>query len=292
MTTLPAPPTSKRQLPTGHYKFRHALGSEWIKFRTVRSTMWCLGTFSLIMIGFSALFCAVTVSQWGKRPEEALTFDPVTASLAGVTMGSLAIGVLGVLVVSSEYGTGSIKATFAAIPHRTTVLLAKAVVLSISVFIVAAISELIAFFLGQTILRSASGSQPIVINGVHLPAKPPTVTLSGPGVMTALVATALFLTLLSLLTLGLGFLIRHTAGAISAFVGLLFPLFLLVVLLPATFKDRLEKFLPLQIQQTVVASKPIVSATSLSIWAGVLAMAVYAVVALAIGAVLLTRRDA
>ena len=94
------------------------------------------------------------------------------------------------------------------------------------------------------------------------------------------------------MTLGLGILIRHTAGAISAFVGVLFPLFLIVALLPTTFKDHLQKFLPLEIQQTVVVSKPVVSATSMSMWHGVIAMALYAVVLVGAGIFFAVRRDA
>jgi ABC-2 type transport system permease protein len=110
--------------------------------------------------------------------------------------------------------------------------------------------------------------------------------------MSALGATVSYLVCLALLTAGLGFLIRHTAGAISAFVGILFPLFLLVVLLPAAFKDRLEKFLPLQIQQSVVASKPLQGTPVLSTWHGIMMMVIYAAVLLGVGAVLLERRDA
>jgi len=205
--------------------------------------MWCLGTFFLLMVGFSALFCAITANQWGKHVEEIVNFDPVTASLAGVTMGSLAIGVLGVLMVTAEYGNGSIRATFSAVPKRTQVLIAKVIVLALSVTVVTVVAEILAFFIGQALLGSAKGTgQSLSIGGIPVPDHPPTVGLSDPGVLSALITTALYLVALSLVTAGLGFLIRHTAGAISAFVGILFPLFLLVILLPAAYKDRLEKF--------------------------------------------------
>ena len=289
MTTSTSTPTATLPKAT----FRHVLRSEWIKFTSVRSTMWCLGTFFLLMVGFSALFCAITANQWGKHVEDIINFDPVTASLAGVTMGSLAIGVLGVLMVTAEYGNGSIRATFSAVPKRTQVLIAKVIVLALSVTAVTVVAEILAFFIGQALLGSAKGTgQSLTIGTITVPDHPPTVGLSDPGVLSALITTALYLVALSLVTAGLGFLIRHTAGAISAFVGILFPLFLLVILLPAAFKDRLEKFLPLQIQQTVVASKPLVGTSALSPWHGVLAMAIYAVILLGVGAVLLERRDA
>ncbi len=273
--------------------FGNVLHSEWIKFRSVRSTLWCLGTFFSLMVGFSALFCAITANQWGKHAEEVINFDPVTASLAGVTMGSLAIGVLGVLMVTAEYGNGSIRATFSAVPKRSQVLLAKVIILSLSVAAVTVVAEVIAFFLGQALLDSAKGTgQPIVIGPFTIPDSPPSVGWHDPGVLSALGATALYLVCLALITAGLGFLIRHTAGAISAFVGILFPLFLLVILLPAVVKDRFEKFLPLQIQQTVVASKPLAGTSVLTSWQGVAAMAVYGVILLGVGALLLERRDA
>ncbi len=277
--------------PKAH--FGNVLRSEWIKFTSVRSTMWCLGTFFLLMVGFSALFCAITVNQWAKHLEEVINFDPVTASLAGVTMGSLAIGVLGVLMVTAEYGSGSIRSTFAAVPRRSQVLIAKVLVLAASVGVVAVVAEVIAFFLGQAILGSSKGHGHFITLGpVTVADHPPSVSLSDPGVVSALGATVSYLVCLALLTAGLGFLIRHTAGAISAFVGILFPLFLLVVLLPAAFRDRLEKFLPLQIQQSVVASKPLQGTPVLSTWHGIVVMALYAAVLLGVGAVLLERRDA
>ena len=295
MTTnlLPPPPApSARTIPAGSYSLLDAIKAEWMKFRTVRSSLWCLGIFTIIMVGFSALFCAVTVNQWGKHPEDVFGFDPLTASLAGVTMGSLAIGVLGVMVVSAEYSTGSIRATFAAIPHRSTVMLAKVLVLATVLFITAAVAELIAFFLGQAILSTGHAATLIgQFPATHI-GKPPTVSLGSHGVLAGLLATDCYLTTLAIVTLGLGILIRHTAGASSAFVGVLFPLFLIVALLPTTFKDHLQKFLPLEIQQTVVVSKPVVSATSMSMWHGVIAMALYAVVLVGAGIFFAVRRDA
>jgi ABC-type transport system involved in multi-copper enzyme maturation permease subunit len=287
--------TQKSTNTTNTARFSNVVRSEWIKFRSVRSTLWCLGIFSTLMVGFSALVCGITASQWGKHAEDVLNFDPVTASLAGVTMGSLAIGVLGVLMVTSEYGTGSIRATLAAVPRRGQVLGAKALVLALSVTVVTAVSEVTSFFVGQSLLKTATTkASSLVIGGTtyNIPARPPTASLTGHGVIAALVATLLYIVALSLLTAGLGFLIRHTAGAISAFVGILFPLYLLIVLLPSGFKDRVEKFLPLQIQQTVVASKPLVGTSALTNWQGIAVMGIYAAVLLGAGLFLLERRDA
>ena len=132
-----------------------------------------------------------------------LGFDPTRASLAGVFLAQMAIGVLAVLVVSAEYSTGTIRATFSAAPRRLWVLTAKAIVFSVVAFAVVEAVSFAAFFVGQAILSG----------------KAPTASLSGPGVLRAVVSAGLYVLVLGLIALGLATIIRHTAASISTFVG-------------------------------------------------------------------------
>ena len=143
----------------------------------------------------------------------------------------LAIGVLGVLIVSAEYSTGTIRATFAAVPRRPMVLVAKVALFAVVAFVVGEIVSFVAFLLGQHILSG----------------KTPTASLSDPTVLRAVISAGLYLTALGLLALGLATIIRHTAAAISAFVGLLFILPIIADVLPSSFSNDVDRFLPADI---------------------------------------------
>lgn len=290
--TLPPPPATSPSLSStpGHYGFVDAVRAEWVKFRTVRSSLWCLGVFELLMVGFAVIASWATVATWGRHPDAALNFDPFSYAMAGVTMATLAIGVLGVMVVSAEYSTGSIRSTFAAVPRRGLVIAAKATVLGTVTAAATVVGEVIAFLVSQAIL--ATGHAATTPFGTQLP-KPSTEALTSAGVAGGLVRTACYVVLLTMLCLGLGTIIRHTAGAISAFVGVLFPLFIVIALLPSDWKDKVQKFLPLEIQQTVTISKPSVRTTeAMSATSGLVAMAIYAAIAIGVGTILTLRRDA
>jgi ABC-type transport system involved in multi-copper enzyme maturation permease subunit len=271
----PAPPA----VPPGHYTMAGALRSEWAKLRSVRSTTWSLVATAVLTIAIGILATGTEAGRWAHTgPGDRLAFDPTSLSLAGFLFGQLAIGVLGVLVVSAEYSTGTIRATFGAIPNRTLVLAAKVAVFSGVAFVIGEILAFASFFIGQAIL---SGSAP-------------TATLSQPGVLRAVVGGGLFLTVLGLFALGLGAIIRHSAGAITAFVGIFFVIPLIVEALPSTIKNAVGKYLPDNIGSTMTTVKQgfRTDVPTFSPWVSFGLLCAYAAVALIIGGILLTRRDA
>jgi len=149
VTTAPTPTT----VPAGHYGPAGALRAEWTKFRSVRSTTWSLLATVVLTLGIGILATSVEAARWNQLSlVDRLTFDPVRLSLTGLLFSQLSIGVLGVLVVSAEYGTGTIRATLAAIPNRPMVLAAKAVVFGLVALVVSEVIAFSAFFIGQAIL--------------------------------------------------------------------------------------------------------------------------------------------
>jgi hypothetical protein len=254
-----------------------ALRSEWIKLRTVRSTIWTLLVTVVLGIGFSVLsvLAAKSRSSGGGPGGGFVVVDPTRRSLSGVIFAQLAIGVLGVLVMSAEYSSGTIRATFSAIPRRLVVLAAKTAVFGFVAIVVSEIVTFVAFFIGQAIFSSSSL---------------PHATLGQPGVLRAVAGGGLYLTLLALFALGLATIIRHTAGSISAFVGLLLIVPLLLNALPTNYQNDIGRFLPINIGVNVVSIAP--QANSFSPWVGLLVLAAYAVGTLVIGGALLVRRDA
>ncbi len=277
MAELAASPTlaTAGMLRDGHYELPDLIRSEWTKLRTVRSTMWTLAVTVVVGLGVSALATAVTRAHWATMtPLSRATFDPIWASLAGTLFGQLAIGVLGVLVMSAEYGTGTIRATFSAAPRRPLVLLAKVIVFGSIALVVGEVTSFASFLLGQALLTSPA---------THA-------TLSSPGALRAVAGTGLFLCVIGLFALGVATLVRHTAGGISAFVGVLLVLPIIVSALPQSMTDDVQRFLPLTIGHELARARP--DPNAFAPWTGLLVLVGYAVAILAAGSVLLVRRDA
>jgi ABC-type transport system involved in multi-copper enzyme maturation permease subunit len=251
------------------------LASELTKLRTVRSTLWTIGLTIVLGIGLGAVATAATAARWDRMSViSRLTFDPTRTSLTGILLAQLAIGILGVLVVSAEYGTGTIRATFSAAPRRPLVLLAKTAVFGLVALVVGEIVSFAAFFVGQAIL---SGSAP------HA-------SLGGPDVARAVVGGGLYLAVLGLLALGLASVVRHTAGAISVFVGILLILPLIVAALPSSIGGPIGRYLPANIGVAMVSITP--DSGSFSAWPALGVLCGYAALALVLGGFLLTKRDA
>jgi hypothetical protein len=243
--------------------------------RTVRSTMWTLGVTILLGIGVSALATAETRSHWlTMSPGDQQSFDPISTSLIGVFIAQFAIGILGVLVVSAEYGTGTIRATFSAAPRRPLVLGAKTLVFGGVALVVAELVSFLAFFLGQALLSS--------------PAKH--ATISSPGALRAVVGSGLYICVLGLFALGLASIIRHSAGAISSFVATLLVLPLIVQALPSSIEFDVRPYLPDRIGADMISNSGFPGA--FSPWIGLLVLCGYAAAALVIGGVMMVRRDA
>lgn len=261
-----------------HYGFRHAVRMEWIKLRSLRSTFW---TLIVTVIGTVGIGVAVLGSYQAKHFEEMSerqrdAFDSTNMAFAGTIIAMLAMGVLGVLAMTGEYSSGMIRATLAAIPRRPMVLLAKAAVFGGLALAVGEAVVLANFLASQAVLTKAA----------------PHASLGDPAVLRAVLLTGAFLALLGLVGLGLGAIIRHTAGAITTFVGGLFVAPMIILSAGGeTVRNTVGKFVPMFIDENSVgAVKPVEHA--LSAWAGLGMMCLYVAVLLAAGAVLLRRRDA
>lgn len=271
-TTATAPSWSQ---PTYANVFRAVVRSEWTKMRSVRSTMWTLLVAVAGAIGFGAIVAASQVNSWDKLSAvERLRFDPTSYSLSGLFLAQMAVGVLGVLLITSEYATGQIRATLGATPQRLTVLATKAVTFAAVVLSVGLVISFSAFTIGQAIF-SAKGIG---------------ASLAGSGVLRAVIGGSLYLAGVGVLGLGLGTIIRRTAGAIAALVGVLLVVPLVGTFLPAAWNQSVTKYFPAQAGTAVFRVVP--DASSLSPWVGFAVLVGYAAVALAVGALLLARRDA
>lgn len=249
--------------------------SEWTKLRSLRSTIFSMLAAVVFIVGLSILVPSVTVAHWPPHdPGEAAAFDPTSRSLAGIFLAQLAIGVLGVLLITGEYATGMIRATLAAVPSRLPVLWAKAAVFAIVTLVLTLPSVLGAFLIGQSILKAK-----------HLQTG-----LGDPGVLRAVLGAALYLTVIGLLGLGLGALLRNTAGGISALFGVLFVLPIIVRFLPASWADPIDKYLPSTAGEAIthVHTAP----GALAPWTGFGLFCGYAAFILALAAIRLRRRDA
>ncbi|MGH8889458.1 MAG: ABC transporter permease [Acidothermaceae bacterium] len=249
--------------------------SEWVKFRSLRSTVYSLITAVVFIVGFGILISALRANDIKHLGTASLgNFDAAAVSLRGLFVAPLAVGVLGVLIVTGEYGTGMIRASLAAAPRRLPVLWAKLTVFVAVVFVIGAVSSFLAFTFGQAFLSSA-----------HVG-----IGIGSPGAARAVFGGAIYLTLVGVLAVGLGFLLRNTGGALAALFGLLLVLPVLAQALPMSWYNHVFKFLPTPAGTQIMTT--VHDPSSLSPWPGVGVFAVYAVAAVLAGAFVLRRRDA
>lgn len=267
--------TTTAPMPGARVTQARVLASEWVKFRSLRSSYVALAATMVALIGFGIMISAVTANRWTRmHVAEQARFDPTVTSLRGLYLAQLIVGVLGVLVVSGEYGTGMIRASLSAAPRRLPVLWAKLAVFAVVTFVVTTIGAFAAFFAGQAMLSAQ-----------HIQT-----TLGAPGVLRAVLGTSLYLTVIGMLGVALGWLLRHTAGAIATLFGLVLILPVLVSALPDSWSSTIEPYLPSTAGQalTTVRADP----ASLAPWTGFAVFCAYLVVAVVAAAVLLRRRDA
>ena len=252
------------------------LRSEWTKLRTLRSTRWSLLAAFIAMAGLGPLIAAVQMSRWSHlHLHERLTYDSVNTGVGGWHLAQLAIAVLGVLVITGEYTTGMIRSSLMAVPRRLPVLWAKLLVFALVTFVLMLIASLISFLAVQSIVTQHHVQH----------------SLSSPGALRTVIGAALFLTVLSALCLGLGTILRNTAGGIAAFVGLLFVLPGISAILPSSVNDSISPYLPLN-AGTTVASHSFDNSHHLAVWGGFALFCGYAAVAILGAALTITRRDA
>ncbi|HEX3824904.1 MAG TPA: ABC transporter permease [Mycobacteriales bacterium] len=263
------------------------INSEWIKFRSLRSSWIAFAAALVAAIGLGILFSAVRAHNFGNIqhatgpngqsiPASVIRqgFDPTLVSLRGLFLAQLAVGVLGVLMITGEYGTGMIRATLTSVPTRRPVLFAKCIVFGLFTFVISTAASLIAFLGGQAALHSDDLG----------------VSLSSPGALRAVIGGGLFLMIVGLLGLGCGFAIRNTGGAIATLFGLILVLPLLAQAFPQSWQNHLDQYLPLSAGSQLITTYH--ESGDLHPLSGGLVFAAYAVVSLVIGAIVLARRDA
>ena len=253
------------------YGFRTAARMEWHKLRTVRSTWWIVAIFAFSLAGLALL--ALGHEGYARMSAaDRASFDPVHDTFIGLVLGQLLLGTLGVLAITTEFSSGMIRATFAAVPRRSLVLAAKAAVLGAVALAAGEIFAFAAFAAGQAALQAPA----------------PHATLGQPGVLRAVLLAGAYPALIALIGLGIGALVRHTAGAICALAGLLFVLPL--VFISPSLQNTAQNFLPHAMANSMTAVKPLAHALPPALLFALLCG--YAVAALAAGAWALTRRDA
>jgi ABC-2 type transport system permease protein len=283
--TAASPTTSVGASPlpaAGHHAgFAGLLRAEWTKIRSVRSTFLTLILFVVLTVGLTAGLTALTVANWNNtRPGSSdghvqIVLDPTAFVLGtGIFLGQLTICVLGVLIITTEYSSGVIRASLLAVPKRLPMLAAKVVVFAVLLLVLAEAVAFGSFFVGALLLHSKVA-----------------VSLGDPGVTRAVVGAGLYLTVLGLFALAIGALIRHTAGAIAAVIGIVLVLPILSGLLPGNWGAHIDAYLPEQSGSLVYGAHPRLGAL-LSPWEGFGVFCLWTAVLLTAAAWLLRHRDA
>ena len=256
------------------------LRSELTKIRSVRSTYWTMILLVLAGVGWAIADCAGEAAHWAQTaPLDKANFDATQSSVVGLALiGQLVIVMLGAIVMTSEYGTGMMRTSLSVMPRRGVLFCAKAAVLTAVMLVISLVTSFASFFIGQYLLRSTHE----------------TATLAQPGVLTAVLLTACFVTVSGLLAYALGAILRSTAGAISAAFALLFLLPQLARALPSTWYADMVRWLPGGVVVSTITATKAASAVPhmFSAWGEFAVLGGYAAVLLIIGALLFSRRDA
>ena len=278
MTAAPATATGPGPALDGRAGFGNVISSEWMKIRTVRSTFWTLITLFAGSAAITLLICLAAANSYAQdlasgKPDSA---DIVLVGLAFV--GQIAAYVLGVMTISAEYSTGAIRTTLTAMPRRSEILVAKAILLAVMVFVIGLATAFLCFYLGN----------------IPLKAKDVGVDMSYPGATRAIFGSALYLAGLSVFGLAMGFLLRHTAGAITIGLALIFIIGNLVQLIPGSFGRWLYKVMPGNAASAVTrfgvqTRNP---DKTFAPWTGFTVFLIEVAVLLIVGAILFEKRDA
>ncbi|MFJ4563459.1 ABC transporter permease [Streptomyces caelestis] len=243
------------------------LRSEWHKFRTLRST-W------ITLIATSALTAAMGAglgAAYDGTGEGGM--DTVVFVLLGTQFAQINLGVLGILATAGEYSTGQIRATMTAVPRRLPVLWSKAAVLAAIAFPLTLLTNLVTFPLAQSFLAGTDQSA----------------ALGDPGVLRALAGNAAGLTLLAVLALGIGGLVRSVPMAIGAFIGLIMIVPEVLAMLPYEIVDNAVRYFPGKALETLTTAQPLPGTASPG--AALLAMILWTTATLTLAATVLRRRD-
>ncbi len=264
--------------PGAQAGFGRLLHAEWTKLRTVRSTLWSLVLLVVLTLGFTLLITLLTASTWDQQDastQASIISDPTSTILgAGFQLSQLTICVLGVMVITTEYSTGMIRASLLAVPKRLPMLVAKAVVFGALVLVVGELVAFPSFLVGAAILHS------------HAP-----VALGDPGVLRAVVGAGLYLAVLGLFALAIGAIVRHTAGAITGVIGFVLVVAPLTQLLPGRIGDDVHAYLP-SVAGQLIGQAHRAPGDLLGPWQGLGVFCLWTAALLAVAGYLLQRRDA
>jgi hypothetical protein len=254
--------------------FRDVLLSEWTKLRSVRSTYWCVLVSIIVGVGLGAAISAGSAAGYSQESlHDRLLFDPAAISLAGLFFSQLALGVFAIMTVSAEYSTGMIRTTVTAVPQRGYILAAKATMVAIVSFVTSIAVAFTAFPIGQAIL-----------NRDHLG-----VSLGDPHVARAVLGGGLYIGALSMMALGLAAIIRHTAGAITALVAVVFIIPIVTQLLPDSLQHDFARYLPANAGSAI--TNVVQTSDSLGPWTGYAVFLGWVALVIGIGWYMLRTRD-
>jgi ABC-2 type transport system permease protein len=308
----------------GRAGIRGAIASEFTKLRSVRSTYWTLGALFIVSVGLGIAIAAGTAANFANHPFQKVGFDATQTSLgAFFELGQLIIAVIGAMVITSEYSTGMIRTSLTAQPRRGVVYAAKAITFGTVALVISVVTAFVAFVAGQAMYAS-SGVGASLFHAVNIPANGNVSCLhgvpAGPGappgaircptgervmtvtawdvihpstVLAAIIGTALFVTLVALISFGVGSIIRHTAGTIATVIALMFIIPLLENTLPSSWHNDIMRFLPDAANQvvsvTIAGNDP---GHLWSAWPQLGVTALWAAALVAVGAYLFRKRDA
>ena len=270
-THIRTPATSISRALTARVLTARILKAEWTKLRTLPST-WRTAALTLAMgIGFSVAVAFSEISQWhAMTAQQRQVFDPTSASMSGVMIAAVVLGALAVRTVTAEYSTGMIRATFSAMPARPLVLAAKAATVAAFAFPVTLLGNLTGFELGQRIFASKHAA----------------VTIGHPGVLRAMFLGAVAVSLVAVIGVGIGGLIRHTAGAATTLALIIIGGLTVGQFLPAGWRQYLPG---IATQAAVTVHR---SAGLLRPGNAIVVLAVYAAIALGAASLRVAHRDA
>jgi ABC-2 type transport system permease protein len=249
---------------------RRVVTSEWIKFRTLRST---LAVLAAAVLGMLIVAMLVAYNTRHITPSIDANDHVQSSTMQGYYLGQLLIGALGVLFVTGEYSTGMIRSTFAAVPRRLPVLWAKLIVFVTVTAVSMIVSCLVAFVASQALISHYR----------------PGYSLSDPGVLRVVIGTGVYLTLIGMIGAAIGWIVRSTPGALVAYVAVILVIPVLFGAVLSTWGKNVEKFLPGQAGAAFINTVP--EQPSLAPWTGLGVLVIWVVAALGVAAVELRRRD-
>jgi ABC-2 type transport system permease protein len=267
------PPPLGAEVPA-RATYGDAVRSEWTKLRTVRATFWCLFIGAVLGVGLAALVSFLTARRYHSDPEVHLGWNPVTHSIRPLLIAQLVFAVFGVITVTSEYSTGMIRTSLAAVPKRIRMMSAKLLVFSALAFIAAEAIAFAAFSLAQMLIH---GQAPSASLHQHL-------------VLRVVIGAGLYLALLGLLGAAVGVLFRQAAAGIAVMVALMLVLPGILAALPSSWSQPIEKFWPTEAGQQVYELSR--GSHALSAWVGFGWMALFTAIVIAAAFAVLQRRDA